>query len=118
MNIVHIVIGWGIALSAIATLVVAFLPNAKDETFDNLSGITVGLLIIQVVVGFFMFTAADSTLNFFHMALPVAGGAALMGARAMKGDRRKQLVALAAVFVLAAGVFAYITGLQAVSNAG
>ena len=118
MNIVHIVIGWGIALSALGTLVVAFLPAAKDETFDNLSAITVGLLIIQVVVGFFMFTAGDSDLNFFHMALPIAAGAALMGARAMKGDSRKQLVALAAVFVLAAGVFAYVTGLSAVSNAG
>lgn len=118
MNIVHIAIGWGVILTSLGTLVVAFLPNAKDEMFDNLSALAVGLLIIQVVVGFFMFTAGDSDLNFFHLALPVAAGAALIGARAMKGDRRKQLVAAAAFLVLASAVFAYISGLQAASNAG
>jgi hypothetical protein len=115
MNTIHIILGWGIGLAALATVVTAFLPNVNDELFDNLAATTVGLLIIQVVVGFFMFTAQDTKLNFFHLALPVAAGAALLGARSTKGAQRKTLVAVAAGFVVAAAIFSYLTGLASVS---
>lgn len=113
MKLIHIVLGIGIIAASLATLVAAFLPNVQDELFDNLSSTTVGLLIIQVVVGFFMFTSQETELNFFHLALPIASGAALLGARAAHGDRRKQLVALSAFVVFAGAIFAYVSGLAA-----
>lgn len=118
MNGIHIAIGIATVLLSLATVVAAFVPSINEETFDQLIIGTAGMLIVQIAVGFFLFTNGDSDLSIFHIVLPVASLAAILGARAVHGDRKKMLVVIASLFVLASAVYSYITGLQAVSNKG
>jgi len=113
MNTIHIFIGIATVLLSLATVIAAFVPKVKEETFDQLIISTAGLLIVQIAVGFFMFTNGDSDLNIFHIILPVASLAAILGARSVHGDRKKMLVVVAALFVMASAVYSYISGVQA-----
>ena len=116
MNLIHLALGIGILLSALAPVVVAFMPaKFTDEQFEGVSGTVAGLLIVQIVVGFFLFTSgSNEAFNaLLHIVPPVLSLAAVFGARAAQGDKRKILVAAAGVLVLVAGVVSYLTGLAA-----
>jgi heme A synthase len=115
MRFIHIALGIAILVTSLATLVVAFLPKVKDETFDALSSTVAGLLIVQIVVGFFLFTSqTNENFNaFLHILPPVIALAAILGARATQGDRRRTLVALAGFLVLVAAAVSYLSGLVA-----
>ena len=121
MKLIHLALGIGILIAALATVVVAFMPaRFTDEQFDGVSGTVAGLLIVQVVVGFFLFTSQTNE-NFnalLHIVPPVVSLVAVFGARAKQGDRRKLLVALAGVLVLVAGATSYLTGLAARTPGG
>lgn len=121
MKIIHLALGIGIMLAALATVAVTFMPaRFTDEQFDGVSGTVAGLLIVQTVVGFFLFTSQTNE-NFnalVHIVPPVASLVAVFGARAAQGDKRKLLVALAGVLVLIAGAVSYLTGLAARTPGG
>jgi len=121
MKIIHIALGIGIILAALATVIVAFMPaKFSDEQFEGVSGTVAGLLIVQVVVGFFLFTSqVNENFNaLIHILPPVISLAAVFGARATQGDRRRLLVSLAGALVLVAGVTSYLTGLAARTPGG
>lgn len=109
MNGIHTIVGIATVVLALATVVAAFLPAVKPETLDQLVISTAGVLIVQVAVGFFLFTN-NTSVNFAHIALPVASLVAILVARASHGDRQKTFISISAVFVLAAAVFSFLTG--------
>lgn len=113
MTFIHVAIGIAVVATSLATLAAALL--GKDELFDNVAATTAGLLIIQTVVGFFLFTSqTNEGFNaFLHILPPVVSLAALLGARAAQGDRRKLLMSVAAFLVLIAGISSYLTGFAA-----
>lgn len=83
--------------------------RGSGERFLALAGWALALMLMQLVLGFFIFTNTQIP-GALHLLLPLLAVAALAGARAVKGGLQSVLVGAASLFATAVGIYAYVTG--------
>lgn len=106
----HVFLGIAVvALNGIAGVRGLILRKA-GPTDQAIAGWALGTLVIQAASGMFLLTATSEGPGVVHIALPLAAIAAILGARAMKGEGRATAMGVAYLFAAAASLVTWLTG--------
>jgi len=106
----HAFLGFAVvALTGIAGVRGLILRKA-GPTDQAIAGWALGTLVIQTASGMFLLTATSEGPGVLHIALPLAAIAAILGARAMRGDARTTAMGAAYLFAAVASLVAWLTG--------
>lgn len=107
----HGFLGLAVVLLNGATGVRGLLYRSRGPVDPALAGWAHGTLGIQVASGFFLLTSTTQGIGLLHLALPTAALAGVLGARAVRDERKHLAVAVASLAAAGASLLAYFTGL-------
>ncbi len=111
MTLFHLVLGIAVVVLCLAAGVLGLLkrwgPRARA-----VAGWALGTLVIQAASGMFLLTATES-VEVVHVLLPLAGLAAVLGARAVRSEAAVTMAGAAYLFAAVMAVVSFLTGVIA-----